>query len=50
MSAWYMHRDPTVYDEPLEFRPQRWLDDPTPEMLRNWVPFTKGSRRCLGVE
>lgn len=50
MSAWYMHRDPTVYDRPLEFRPQRWLDNPTAEMLRNWVPFTKGSRRCLGVE
>ncbi|KAK8133243.1 hypothetical protein PG999_001416 [Apiospora kogelbergensis] len=50
MSAWYMHRDPDVYECPQEFRPQRWLENVTPAMHRNFVPFAKGSRRCLGVE
>ncbi|KZL77279.1 cytochrome p450 [Colletotrichum incanum] len=50
MSAWYMHTDPAVYDDPMVYRPERWLENLTPEMNRNYVPFAKGSRRCLGVE
>lgn len=50
MSAWFMHMDPLVYKDPTSYRPERWLEDVTPEMHRNYVPFTKGSRRCLGVE
>lgn len=50
MSAYFMHTDPRVYKDPMVFRPERWLEDVTPDMLRNYVPFTKGSRRCLGVE
>nr|L0N063.1 RecName: Full=Fusicoccadiene C-8 hydroxylase; AltName: Full=Cytochrome P450 monooxygenase PaP450-2; AltName: Full=Fusicoccin A biosynthetic gene clusters protein 5 [Diaporthe amygdali]BAM71030.1 fusicoccadiene C-8 hydroxylase [Diaporthe amygdali] len=50
MSALFMHMDPLVYKDPTEYRPERWLEDVTPEMHRNYVPFTKGSRRCLGVE
>ncbi|KAK6213607.1 cytochrome P450 [Colletotrichum tabaci] len=50
MSAWYMHTDPAVYDDAMKYRPERWLENVTPEMIRNYVPFTKGSRRCLGVE
>lgn len=50
MSAYYMHTDPSVYENPLEFRPERWLEGATPEMQRNYVPFTKGSRGCLGVK
>ncbi|KAG8158079.1 hypothetical protein KVR01_011840 [Diaporthe batatas] len=50
MSALFMHMDPFVYKDPTAYRPERWLADVTPEMHRNFVPFTKGSRRCLGVE
>ncbi|TLD03793.1 uncharacterized protein PgNI_11655 [Pyricularia grisea] len=50
MSAWYMHTDPNVYQDAMTFRPERWLENVTPEMHRNYVPFSKGSRRCLGSE
>ncbi|KAH8786021.1 cytochrome P450 [Diaporthe sp. PMI_573] len=50
MSALFMHTDPDVFISPMEYRPERWLENVTAEMHRNYVPFTKGSRRCLGVE
>ncbi|CZT49094.1 related to cytochrome P450 CYP3/CYP5/CYP6/CYP9 subfamilies [Rhynchosporium secalis] len=49
MSAYYMHTDPEVYINPFEFRPERWLGEINPNMHRNYVPFTKGSRNCLGI-
>ncbi|KAH8746389.1 cytochrome P450 [Diaporthe sp. PMI_573] len=50
MSAYFMHTDPIVFDQPLQFRPERWLEGQvTPEMQRNYVPFSKGSRACLGA-
>lgn len=50
MSAYYAHRDATVFPHPEEFLPERWLSDVTPAMNRNFVPFSKGSRRCLGMK
>lgn len=49
MGAYLMHTDPDVYPEPFEFVPERWLGDHDPLMDRNWVPFSKGSRNCLGI-
>ncbi|KAG8531742.1 uncharacterized protein KY384_003374 [Bacidia gigantensis] len=49
MSAYFMHSDPKIYPEPDKFIPDRWLGDYNPLMDRNWVPFTKGSRQCLGM-
>ncbi|KUL83714.1 hypothetical protein ZTR_07489 [Talaromyces verruculosus] len=49
MSAYYMHTDPDVFENPFVFRPERWLEGVTAEMQRNYVPFTKGSRGCLGI-
>ncbi|KAH6615377.1 cytochrome P450 [Boeremia exigua] len=48
MSNYFMHTDPDVFPNPLEFRPERWMTNVTPEMLRNYVPFGRGSRNCLG--
>lgn len=45
-----MHTDPEVYPEPFKFIPERWLGDYDPKMNRNWVPFTRGSRNCLGIK
>ncbi|KAE8311594.1 cytochrome P450 [Aspergillus transmontanensis] len=49
MSSYFMHTDPTVYPEPMTFRPERWLGAIDPAMHRNYVPFTRGSRNCLGM-
>jgi cytochrome P450 family 135 len=41
------HTDPARYDDPLTFRPERFLDR-QPD-LANWLPFGGGIRRCLGA-
>lgn len=46
MNPYYMHTDAEIYPEPFKFDPDRWLDNVTPEMKRNFVPFTRGSRSC----
>ncbi|KAK6592778.1 cytochrome p450 [Botrytis cinerea] len=50
MSTYLMHYDPDVYPEPKVFKPERWLGEINSKMLRNYVPFAKGSRDCLGTE
>ncbi|KAL3478677.1 cytochrome P450 [Aspergillus californicus] len=49
MSAYLMHSDPTVYPKPRIFNPERWLGSINPAMNRNYVPFSRGSRNCLGM-
>lgn len=50
MSAYMMHTDPRVYENPHKFVPERWLGEVDPLMKRNLVPFSKGSRNCLGMK
>ncbi|KAL7271727.1 hypothetical protein RUND412_005495 [Rhizina undulata] len=42
-----IHRDATVFSNPLKYEPERWLE-PTPEMNQAFMPFGGGSRVCLG--
>ncbi|KAI1410009.1 cytochrome P450 [Hypoxylon sp. FL1857] len=49
MSSYLMHTDPSVYEKPFEFIPERWIGDVDPAMNRNYVPFARGSRNCLGL-
>ena len=42
MSGYFMHSDPAVYENPSEFIPERWLGDIDPNMMRNFVPFSRG--------
>nr|POE75125.1 putative efflux pump gsfj [Quercus suber] len=49
MSAYFAHRDPANFPDPDKFLPERWMRDVTPGMLKNYVPFSKGSRHCPGM-
>lgn len=42
-----MHRDPRIYAQPQEFRPERWLEQ-RPGTY-SWLPFGGGRRRCIGA-
>ena len=41
-----LHLDPSVFEDPLEFRPERWQNG-TQNMIRDWVPFGLGTRQCI---
>lgn len=50
MSQWVMHRDPRFYDEPEEFRPDRWLQERYKSAPRfTYFPFGGGPRICVGA-
>jgi cytochrome P450 len=38
----------TVFPNPKEFKPDRWIGQP--DLDKYFVPFTKGSRQCLGLK
>ena len=46
-SIWLVHRNPELYPDPEEFRPERFLGV-TPDTY-GWIPFGGGVRRCLGA-
>lgn len=46
LSAYTLHLNPKVFPNPHEFLPERWLE-PTPEMLRDSIPFGIGPRQCI---
>lgn len=49
MPQWVIHRDPRFFDEPDEFRPARWLEEPTVKRPKySYYPFGGGPRVCLG--
>ncbi len=41
------HTDGSTYDDPNEFRPERFLD--TKPGTYTWLPFGGGPRRCIGA-
>ncbi|OCL15308.1 cytochrome P450 [Glonium stellatum] len=46
LQPYSLHFNPAIFPSPQEFIPERWLD-PTPEMLRDHIPFGLGSRACI---
>ena len=49
MSQYVMHHDSRYYDDPDEFRPERWAGDTRgnrPQFA--YFPFGGGARRCIG--
>ncbi|KAK4075534.1 cytochrome P450 [Purpureocillium lilacinum] len=50
MSAAITHLDDRLFKNPQEFAPERWLgDENRTELERGMLPFSKGSRACLGM-
>ncbi|KAG6478075.1 hypothetical protein ZIOFF_061507 [Zingiber officinale] len=47
VNAWAIHRDPLVWEDPEEFRPERFRDGEEGCGLR-MLPFGYGRRRCPG--
>ncbi|MGH9716901.1 MAG: cytochrome P450 [Candidatus Acidiferrales bacterium] len=48
-SQWVTHRDPRFFDEPDEFRPERWLNGLADRLPPGaYFPFGAGPRRCIG--
>jgi cytochrome P450 len=49
MSQWVMHRDERFFENPEEFRPERWQNDLAKRLPRLvYFPFGAGPRRCIG--
>ncbi|OTA89350.1 hypothetical protein M434DRAFT_373862 [Hypoxylon sp. CO27-5] len=43
------HLDPTVFEDPLAFKPERMLDENFNKLRKNsWKPFGNGVRACIG--
>ncbi|XP_051137115.1 flavonoid 3'-monooxygenase CYP75B137-like [Andrographis paniculata] len=55
INAWDIHRDPSHWDSPLEFRPERFLPDGGAEKcdytgnVFHYIPFGSGRRICPAV-
>ncbi|KAI8950131.1 cytochrome P450 family protein [Xylaria longipes] len=51
MSIPHMHRNPENFPDPMRFDPERWLGDieERRRLEKVWVPFSRGTRGCLGV-
>lgn len=51
-SNYFIHMDPTIFPNPHEFVPSRWLDAKESgfRLDRYLVSFSKGSRQCVGIK
>jgi cytochrome P450 len=44
-----MHRDPSIYPDPLRLDPDRWLSEHAGQIPRHaFIPFGAGSHQCIG--
>lgn len=45
-----IHRKQEYWKDPFEFRPERWIEEKTPEMSKNLCAFSFGPRKCVGYQ
>ncbi|KAH8697234.1 cytochrome P450 [Talaromyces proteolyticus] len=48
---YFVHMDPTIFPDPFEFNPDRWIEANKKDirLARYMVPFTRGGRQCVGI-
>ncbi|KAL9631283.1 MAG: hypothetical protein Q9204_004301 [Flavoplaca sp. TL-2023a] len=49
MTSVLLHFNPSLFPDPHTFSPDRWLGSDAGYLRRFIVPFSKGSRQCLGM-
>ena len=47
MTSYVLHQDETIFPQPTEFRPERWLG--TNALDKYLVSFNRGTRICIGI-
>ncbi|NHN60412.1 MULTISPECIES: cytochrome P450 [Halorussus] len=50
LPTWVLHRDERFWDDPDEFRPERFVTDDADRPEYAYVPFGGGPRRCIGQQ
>lgn len=50
MAPYSLHRNPDVFEDPLLFKPERWLGPDTTDMNRWFWAFSSGGRMCIGLQ
>jgi len=51
MTLILIHSNEYLYSEPRRFNPDRWMDsDARKKVDKTFVPFSKGTRNCLGMQ
>ncbi|PWY89786.1 cytochrome P450 [Aspergillus heteromorphus CBS 117.55] len=49
MCHFVYNTDETIFSDPFEFRPERWLGDDFHHLDRHLISFSRGSRGCIGI-
>lgn len=47
MTIQIAHMNPDAFEDPYEFRPQRWIDNP--RIGKAFIGFARGTRNCIGM-
>ncbi|CAN9285974.1 unnamed protein product [Alternaria alternata] len=47
ISAISSHFNPNAFEDPYDFRPERWLE--RPEIAKGFMGFSRGTRGCVGM-
>lgn len=49
MSCYSFHQNPAWFNDPAEFKPERWADKTASDRMdKSFIPFSRGSRNCIG--